>query len=372
MNSIELTGSDQPAFFRYLSYQYKNKAYQTDVKHHFILVDSDTESYVYPSFGEFHWKEEDETFMIHYKEEGKPIGTLHNPAYFRRLIVSHTDLEKLKQFVHKAVTFKKPSQDHKITVYYSDSKGFWDSANKDIPVQCMDNIYLPKDMKAQVLETFSNFVRPETKDRYIRFGRPYKITYLLTGIPGCGKTSLVKALALHLKKDIYHLNFSKTLTDEPMIELVTSIKKDGILLVEDIDSYFEERKAVDVNISFATVINLLDGALTNCGGLITFITANNPEKLDKALIRPGRVDYILRFDYPCKSEIQQAFNDMTAGEDDFDAFYALIRGIRIPMSAIIDFLFRHPVDYISTVQELVSHVQLLHEIHDHSMEKLYT
>lgn len=372
MNSIEISHVDQSTFLRYLSYQYKHSGVSRDIKHHFIFIDSETDAYVYPSFGEFFWEHEGESFKISYQEEGQPLPIALSPVYFKRLVIFHSDLSKLKNFVHKALVFKKPPEPNKILVHYSDSHGYWESIREGNYVQPLQNIYLPVDMKTQVIDTITDFLKPETRERYNRFGRPYKLTFLFTGVPGCGKTSLIKALAAHFQKDIYQLNISKTLTDEPLIQLVHSIKSNGILLIEDIDSFFEERKAVDCNISFAGTINILDGALSNASGLITFLTANHPERLDRALVRPGRVDHIFKFDFPSKIEIQQAFCDMTGHTNSFEMFYAKIKSIRTPMSAIIDFLFRHPEDYMEKIQELVHHVQMIHEIYDLSIDKLYS
>lgn len=372
LNSIELSSHDQSGFLRYLAYQYKHSVVARDIKNHFILVDSETDAYVYPSFGEFLWEEDGESYKINYHEEGSPIASALSPVYFKRLVVYHSDITKLKAFVHKALSFQKPPEPNKIMVYYSESRGFWEPIRDGVCVQSLKNIYLPNEMKTQIIDTIATFLRPETKERYIRFGRPYKLTFLFTGVPGCGKTSLIKAMAAHFQRDIYHLNISKTLTDEPLIDLIHSIKPKGVLLIEDIDSFFEERKAVDCNISFAGTINIMDGALSNTHGLITFLTANHPEKLDRALIRPGRVDHIFKFDFPTKTQIEEAFRDMTDNEDSFDAFYAKIRNLRTPMSTIIDFLFRHPEDYMEKIHELVQHVQTIHQIYDQGVEKLYT
>ena len=73
--------------------------------------------------------------------------------------------------------------------------------------------------------------------------------------------------------------------------------KNSILLLEDIDSLFVERKANDSNkslVSFSGILNVLDG-MGRKSGLITFMTTNYKENLDKALIRPSRVDFQMNF-----------------------------------------------------------------------------
>lgn len=56
----------------------------------------------------------------------------------------------------------------------------------------------------------------------------------------------------------------------------------------------EDQKKELITLSY--LLNLLDGVLETPGRII-IITSNYPEKLDKALIRPGRIDIKIRFDY---------------------------------------------------------------------------
>jgi chaperone BCS1 len=212
-----------------------------------------------------------------------------------------------------------------------------------------------------------------TKDRYIRFGRAYKTAFLLTGIPGSGKSSLVKSIARKLRRPIYMLNFSKSMNDETFINLMSQLKDDSILLIEDIDAFFVDRQPVNINISFSALINFMDGVLGKGNGVITFLTANNPDRLDPALIRPGRVDIILKFNYPKKQEVKAAFMEMTTRDnDDFEEFYQHIKNTKISMSGIIEYLFRNEKTYMKNIAELLEQTQLLHEIVNDKSDKLYS
>ena len=72
----------------------------------------------------------------------------------------------------------------------------------------------------------------------------------------------------------------------------------------------EEEKEV-IDLSF--LLNLLDGTL-EANGRILIITTNFPERIDKALIRPGRIDLIVNFkkcSVPIIQEMVNAFYDRT-------------------------------------------------------------
>lgn len=60
-----------------------------------------------------------------------------------------------------------------------------------------------------------------------------------------------------------------------------------------------------LNLSF--LLNLLDGILETPGRIL-IMTTNHPEKLDKALIRPGRIDLNIHVDYCDLDLIQDMFN----------------------------------------------------------------
>jgi len=67
----------------------------------------------------------------------------------------------------------------------------------------------------------------------------------------------------------------------------------------------DEDTSEQITLSF--ILNLLDGILETPGRIL-IMTSNYPEKLDKALIRPGRVDINLKVGYCDKEMIEEMFN----------------------------------------------------------------
>lgn len=140
---------------------------------------------------------------------------------------------------------------------------------------------------------------------------PYRTGICLYGPPGTGKTSLVKAIASMEKKDVYLLSLS-SLNDSSMQKAFEGIKKNGLVLIEDIDTFKqtnqrEEKDPTKVSfLSLSGILNSIDGFLSS-DGRILIITTNQLEKLDSALIRPGRVDLLLNLNYMTTKSAQQAF-----------------------------------------------------------------
>lgn len=306
---------------------------------HYEYVENET----VPSTGEYTFGD----FKITFREEGEPYGD--PPMYFRRMVISHpTSLEKIETLLNDA--FTKVYKTQTIKVYNCSRHGFW-TTRPEVVSQNIEHIFIPKETKDEITHMIDEFIK--NKDRYTKFGRMYKIGFLFTGVPGSGKTSLVKSIALKHKRPVYTISFSRTLTEEKLFDLIHDMNDDSILLLEDIDSFFVERKPEETTcISFSALINILDGVLSNGNGTIVFMTANEPKLLDKALIRPGRIDKIVYFDFPKKSEIREAFMHMTDGLD-FDGFYNQIRNRQFNMSGIIDYLFRNETTYIQNIHQLL-------------------
>jgi hypothetical protein len=374
MNSIELKNTcDIDIFLRYLGKHLNTQGLPTDIKNYTIHIDTDNKSILSPWLGDFHWKHDDEIYLITFKEEGNPLADSMHPTYFKRLTIQHPDLTLLKEFVTHALTYTKDIDKQKVKLWCSKSRGFWESYD-EVYVQTLEKVYIDNTVKSMIINLIDSFISSRTK--YITHGRSHKLNFLFTGVAGSGKTSLVKALALHYKRPIYILSFCKKITDESIVDLVSDIKDNSILLLEDIDSFFVDRKAMDINISFSCLINVLDGTLCKGNGIITVLTANNPERLDPALIRPGRIDKIIKFDYPKKTDVEKAFMDLVdpalATKDMFDAFYNKVKKVRINMSALVGYLFKYPTGFMESIVELLDDVHVLQEIVNDKSDKMYS
>ncbi|MEO5931625.1 MAG: AAA family ATPase, partial [Candidatus Kapaibacterium sp.] len=65
----------------------------------------------------------------------------------------------------------------------------------------------------------------------------------------------------------------------------------SIILIEDVDAAFIQRQPGEQanHITFSGLLNAIDGVAAQAGRVI-ILTTNHPERLDPALVRPGRID----------------------------------------------------------------------------------
>lgn len=168
-----------------------------------------------------------------------------------------------------------------------------------------------KDRILKFIEEFSN-----SKDWYVRMGISYKTGVLLEGPPGTGKTSIVKALACHLNKNLCMISCS-SVTEGKFHKLISNTPKDSIVLMEDFDSIgaTKSREIKDggeklsdlLGMSLSGILNAIDGVYSSNGRII-IATTNCADELDAALLRPGRFDLKETIGYADDYMVKKMFN----------------------------------------------------------------
>jgi len=165
----------------------------------------------------------------------------------------------------------------------------------------LDSVVLKAGQKEAVVGDLTRFFA--SRERYETLGIPWRRGYLLYGPPGTGKTSLVTALASELSLNVCVLSLaSPNVTDEKIGALLSSVPTRSIILIEDVDAFFQQRSKADVQVkvSYSGFINALDGVASHEGSVV-FLTTNHPDRIDDAAIRSGRVDFRMELG-PCDSD----------------------------------------------------------------------
>ena len=261
------------------------------------------------------------------------------------IVFSYTkDLEYLKKFVNKCVEqyekyIKETNERLQFyETYVSTDKEGYQTFDEYIfsTNRTFDNIYFTeKNNIRKRIDFFTN-----NKNWYDTRGIPYTLGLMLYGEPGCGKTSFIKALCNSTKRHIIDIPLSRVKSCRELQNVFHKLRINNkdmpfdkrIYIFEDIDcisDIIESRESKEKNmkefmknfskmnkssseddvptapnfsslssredeITLSYILNLIDGILETPGRIL-IITTNHPEKLDKALIRPGRIDIKIKF-----------------------------------------------------------------------------
>jgi len=124
---------------------------------------------------------------------------------------------------------------------------------------------------------------------YHKHGLPFKTGIILHGVPGTGKTSIVKALATYFCIDLITINIS-SISSKDLISFSRDIRseRNKIVLLEEIDL----NKSQDKDKKTQELLTLLDG-VDGVDNIIFIATTNYINKVDERIKRCGRFDYII-------------------------------------------------------------------------------
>lgn len=243
---------------------------------------------------------------------------------------------------------KKVVKLHSLSNNHSFNSKGWDSVNLEHP-STFETIALEPALKKTITEDLDRFLR--RKEFYRRVGKAWKRGYLLYGPPGTGKSSLIAAIANYLKFDIYDLELSNIKRDSDLRRLLLSTKNRSILVIEDIDCSVdlpqrtENRTNPSVNVRFEItlggLLNFIDGLWSSCGDeRIIIFTTNHKEKLDPALLRPGRMDMHIHMSYLTNESFKELASNYLEISDPlyrgFKQVQELIEGVQVTPAEVAE------------------------------------
>lgn len=330
----------------------------------FFAVDTQTDP-----FGPFHTLSMPRTGVkkfLAYKD-GNTIATIkkigfNNYIYYRReisagkiirTIACDVSMKCLYDYLDELdVKFKALHRSTKLLDIVTKQNGVFEVKQISTCIE-MRNVYV--ESKEAMLEIYNRFT---DKEWYKSRNLPHHLSVLLKGDPGCGKTSFIKASAFHLGRSILFLDCVKDLKTKSDLKVVFDIySPTHIIVLEDFDripsvlvkntvtstttaaeTTSEEQKnkenlsrlldayvkaeegkkgellklyndelakqTNDDSLDLAFILNTLDGIQEYPNRMVIF-TANHPERIEPALLRPGRIDYVVDFKRTTRAIIQQ-------------------------------------------------------------------
>jgi ATP-dependent 26S proteasome regulatory subunit len=178
----------------------------------------------------------------------------------------------------------------------------------------------------------------DNKEWYQHKGIPYQLGVCLSGTSGTGKTSCIGAIANMTQRHVINVNCADILThtqlkrlfydedihvykDEDMRETIKFHIpiENRIYVLEELDAVgstlydrddgnkgFSEDALYD-ELTLGHWLQIFDD-VNQVEGRIMVITTNHPERLDKALLRPGRIDINLTLENATRSTIAQMYS----------------------------------------------------------------
>ncbi|KAJ3752675.1 P-loop containing nucleoside triphosphate hydrolase protein [Lentinula raphanica] len=177
----------------------------------------------------------DTTHTIYYRGHWLRVRRWRKGDNMNSIVVARSNTI-LKQLVLQAKREYEAEAIHRIQIYFADSHGGWrwtDSRHK----RPMSSIVLNPGVKEMLLNDTKDFLNSEKW--YADRGIPFRRGYLLHGVPGSGKSSLIHAIAGELMLDIYALSLSAAwINDATLTTLMGRVPARCIVLLEDLDAAF--------------------------------------------------------------------------------------------------------------------------------------
>lgn len=236
--------------------------------------------------------------------EGTPLllhyGTVWNKMGSYNMTIGKTldiwcyrgKMQTILRFIDEVTVRMKQNEDRSVSVYVSQN-GYWEQLHS-VNRRPLESVVLPSEQKENIIQDIDKFFADE--DWYINNAVPFRRGYLLHGLAGTGKSSIILALASHFDLPLYILNLADPeLDDTKLQELFASCGNNVAILLEDVDTLSAaQRTGGKSKLSFSALLNVIDG-VTASQDRILFMTTNKVDELDSALVRPGRIDYRIEF-----------------------------------------------------------------------------
>ena len=163
-----------------------------------------------------------------------------------------------------------------------------------------------KDLKETLQIDVINPLKERTA--HLKYGIQPLNGMLLYGPPGCGKTFIARQLAEELGYRFFEIKPSDLAstyvhgTQEKIGKLFRDarLSAPSVIFIDEADAILPSRDGDNLNHHYSSEVNEFLAQLTDCNekGIFIIMATNQPEGIDKAILRTGRIDKIIYVPLP--------------------------------------------------------------------------
>lgn len=223
-----------------------------------------------------------------------------------KVLYTKKNVENLRKFIRQVIRESKKIEAYETKFIYRTVNGNYSTECPDKQFRSFDNVFIPAAQEKQIIDGVTKFCKAEKW--YREHCIPYHYGIMLHGNPGTGKSSVVQAITNLIDCDVYYIpgdRLSEAVVNEEWLRFASKDRM-RVVVIEDLDTSRFTLERSDNKEEFAfrntrvatigTFLNMIDG-FANHEKVIYIFTTNHIDRLDPAVIRPGRVDLCLEIDY---------------------------------------------------------------------------
>ena len=200
-----------------------------------------------------------------------------------------------------------------------DSPEFMDTDDTDV-----NQLILPE-MAAKLIRQ-GLFTPIEHTDRCRKARIPLKRGVLLKGPYGCGKTLTAKVTARKCVDNGWTFLYLEDVNDLALALRYAKLYAPCVIFAEDVDKATNQGRTDELN----KILNTIDGVEFKNSEIITVVSTNHPEQINKAMVRPGRLDAVVPIEPPDQAAaarlIKQYGGSLLTEDIDIDAAAEALQG----------------------------------------------
>lgn len=206
-----------------------------------------------------------------------------------------TPISTLKSFIEDV--YKEYITTDNVILFYTNELSEWSTPIFRRP----RNIINTTPSMNTFLDDVKIFLSNDEEQKYEDAGRPYRKGYLIEGVTGTGKSTVIEKIAIEHNMSIYTIIFnSEKMTGAVLNKLIATVPMRSIIVFDEMEKqYATVRANPNSQISDGDILLALDGVQRLSHGTIVVLLANDvtllPTTFKTPLLRPGRIDKSFTF-----------------------------------------------------------------------------